>query len=228
MSELSRQLKQLDKELLALDDDEAMVLSELDGFIAGLLVCPEMIMPGEWLPLVWGRPEDEEPCFDSLDHFNRVLGLVMAHYNRVAETLFEHPERYAPLFDEIVRPHEIVWEVWIEGFEKAIALRPQAWRAFHEADPQAARAMSGLLTLADVARQDPRFSESEIEALSATGHEFIGDWVVALNRWRLDSPAASSRPTPAAPPKPSSGKAGRNDPCPCGSGKKYKKCCGLN
>jgi preprotein translocase subunit SecA len=22
------------------------------------------------------------------------------------------------------------------------------------------------------------------------------------------------------------GKIGRNDPCPCGSGKKYKKCCG--
>ena len=25
-----------------------------------------------------------------------------------------------------------------------------------------------------------------------------------------------------------SGKVGRNDPCPCGSGKKYKKCCGAN
>jgi SWIM/SEC-C metal-binding protein len=23
-------------------------------------------------------------------------------------------------------------------------------------------------------------------------------------------------------------KIGRNDPCPCGSGKKYKKCCGTN
>jgi hypothetical protein len=23
-------------------------------------------------------------------------------------------------------------------------------------------------------------------------------------------------------------KVNRNDPCPCGSGKKYKKCCGLN
>ena len=23
-------------------------------------------------------------------------------------------------------------------------------------------------------------------------------------------------------------KVGRNDPCPCGSGKKYKKCCGFN
>jgi uncharacterized protein YecA (UPF0149 family) len=25
-----------------------------------------------------------------------------------------------------------------------------------------------------------------------------------------------------------SAKIGRNDPCPCGSGKKYKKCCGVN
>ncbi len=29
------------------------------------------------------------------------------------------------------------------------------------------------------------------------------------------------------PPRPiRSEKVGRNDPCPCGSGKKYKKCCG--
>ncbi len=29
-----------------------------------------------------------------------------------------------------------------------------------------------------------------------------------------------------APAKPQAAKVGRNDPCPCGSGKKYKKCCG--
>ena len=30
------------------------------------------------------------------------------------------------------------------------------------------------------------------------------------------------------PPKPLvAEKVGRNDPCPCGSGKKYKKCCGV-
>ena len=28
------------------------------------------------------------------------------------------------------------------------------------------------------------------------------------------------------PEKSLSAKVGRNDPCPCGSGKKYKKCCG--
>jgi SEC-C motif-containing protein len=31
--------------------------------------------------------------------------------------------------------------------------------------------------------------------------------------------------TPTAPVKRESPKIGRNDPCPCGSGKKYKKCC---
>jgi len=35
------------------------------------------------------------------------------------------------------------------------------------------------------------------------------------------SPAAPATPTRYSPPKP-----GRNDPCPCGSGKKFKKCCG--
>jgi preprotein translocase subunit SecA len=33
-------------------------------------------------------------------------------------------------------------------------------------------------------------------------------------------------PNPAFVNYPSSMKVGRNDPCPCGSGKKYKKCCG--
>ncbi|MBU1213526.1 MAG: SEC-C domain-containing protein, partial [Alphaproteobacteria bacterium] len=33
---------------------------------------------------------------------------------------------------------------------------------------------------------------------------------------------------PLTSPLAQSTKVGRNDPCPCGSGKKYKKCCGLN
>jgi len=37
--------------------------------------------------------------------------------------------------------------------------------------------------------------------------------------WDEGEPGPVSAPAPAA-------KAGRNDPCPCGSGKKYKKCCG--
>jgi len=39
--------------------------------------------------------------------------------------------------------------------------------------------------------------------------------------WRYVSGEADARPDPAA-----MARAGRNDPCPCGSGKKFKKCHG--
>lgn len=44
-------------------------------------------------------------------------------------------------------------------------------------------------------------------------------WIVAGLHWLLGD-RANSRPRPAA-----TGPPGRNDPCPCGSGRKYKKCC---
>jgi hypothetical protein len=41
--------------------------------------------------------------------------------------------------------------------------------------------------------------------------------VQAMREW-----PGSSAPAPGPPPR----RVGRNDPCPCGSGKKYKHCCG--
>jgi uncharacterized protein len=225
MSGLSRHLKQLDEELLALGE-ETMLLEELDGFIAGLLVCPDLIKPGEWLPIIWNRDSPhQQPAFDNLDHVNRVLALVMEHYNDVARTLMEPPGRYSPLFAIDKRNDDILWELWIEGFEKAIALRPTSWKALLDADVDTAAAMRGMLMLADIARGDKQVKDGDI--LSAAAPDKIADWVVTLNEWRLANyqpiPGVHSKGAPA-PTK----KVGRNDPCPCGSGKKYKKCCGLN
>jgi preprotein translocase subunit SecA len=48
----------------------------------------------------------------------------------------------------------------------------------------------------------------------------------ARRRKRIPDPAADARPRIAFPPSGlATGRVGRNDPCPCGSGKKYKKCC---
>ena len=225
MSGLSRRLKQLDEELLALGE-ETMLLEELDGFIAGLLVCPELIKPGDWLPIVWNRDRaDQQPVFEDLGHVNRVLGLVMEHYNDVARTLMENPDRYSPLFAIDKRNDDVLWELWIEGFEKAVALRPAAWKAFLDADGDTVAAMSGMLMLADIARGDEEVKDRD--TASATAPDRIADWVVNLNEWRL----ANYQPTQSIDPRGGSAsrkKVGRNDPCPCGSGKKYKKCCGLN
>ncbi len=46
-------------------------------------------------------------------------------------------------------------------------------------------------------------------------------------KWRYVDGEFIEEEQPAAPvPPPTPKKVGRNDPCPCGSGKKYKKCCG--
>jgi uncharacterized protein len=166
MPKPTRYLKQLEDELIALGDD-AMLLEELDGFIAGLLICPELIKPSEWLPVVWGSEGEDEPAFDSRDHPNRVLGLVMEHYNDVPRTLIERPDRYDPLFVVDKRRNEILWEIWVAGFEKAVKLRPAAWQKLLTADHETAQAMSGLLTLADVDRRDSRFTPEQLDALTA-------------------------------------------------------------
>ncbi|MGA3042391.1 MAG: SEC-C metal-binding domain-containing protein [Bryobacteraceae bacterium] len=36
---------------------------------------------------------------------------------------------------------------------------------------------------------------------------------------------AVASPTPPSTPKPSAAQPGRNQPCPCGSGRKFKRCC---
>jgi preprotein translocase subunit SecA len=41
-------------------------------------------------------------------------------------------------------------------------------------------------------------------------------------------PTQATAPQPAGQPAKTKQTVGRNDPCPCGSGKKYKKCCGRN
>lgn len=222
-------LKHLEDELLALSED-TMLLEELDGFIAGLLVCPDLIKPGEWLPIVWDRDgEDSQPVFADLDHANKVLGLIMEHYNSVARTLMKSPSRYSPLFPIDDRNGDILWELWIEGFDKAVKLRPAAWQNLLNADAETATAIRGMTTLAEIACADRAMPQIDRDAATTTAPQNIARWVVTLNTWRITNyrPPAAASPWPPSSFR-SANKAGRNDTCPCGSGKKYKKCCGLN
>jgi uncharacterized protein len=222
-------LRQLKNELLDLDD-EAMLIEELDGFVAGIVCCPEPIRPSEWLSVVWGRTEENSAAvFETVEHANKVISLVMGHYNHVAVTLSKTPHRYSPLFAEDDRNGDILWEIWIEGFEKAMKLRPTAWLPLLEADAEISDAVRGLLTLTETARRDERVSKIRREELQDIAHELIGPWVIAINEWRMENYSPDTGKSASLPASHSPfGKVGRNEPCPCGSGKKYKKCCGLN
>ena len=60
MPKASRQFERLEWELLGLGE-KAMLLEELDGFVAGVIVCPDLMKRSEWLPFVWGTEGGEAP-----------------------------------------------------------------------------------------------------------------------------------------------------------------------
>jgi uncharacterized protein len=226
MANLSSKLKKLDRALLDLPSDDAMTLSEFDGFCAGLLVCPDLIMPGEWLSRVWGEDPDGAPVFDDANDARRLIGMLTDHYNDMATILLRGQGHYAAIYDVDTRHDEALWEVWVEGFEAAMRLRPDSWHAIvRDTDEEAVAAFSFMVALIDIAHRESELSTDSIEEITHSAHEIIPGLVEALYDWRLrqDQGALATRRPAAA-----RGKTGRNDPCPCGSGKKYKKCCGLN
>ncbi|MBP1807761.1 UPF0149 family protein [Rubellimicrobium aerolatum] len=149
--------------------DDVMLLSELDGFLAGVAVCPELIMPGEWLEVVWG---EDGPVFTSERQASGVLGLIIGHYNDILRQL-NTPGRYAPLLEQD-RDGSPLWELWASGFAKAVALRPDAWADFTISEgPAVHRAMAFFRKLDELANQPgDQFTEMD-NALDAVAPELI-------------------------------------------------------
>jgi uncharacterized protein len=226
MRGLSRTERQLEKALRELNE-EAMLLGELDGFIAGILVCPELILPSDWMPLVWNHEGNPDGVFRDLAHANKVMGLVMDHYNNAAYALFERPGNYLPYITVDTPSGDILWPLWMQGFDTAVKMRPDAWLPLMAADTRTTQAWRGLMKLVELGCTPIHVSD-EYDALTAGAPEKITGWVLDLNDWRHANyqPPATLRREPD--PLWASSKVGRNDPCPCGSGKKYKKCCGMN
>lgn len=231
MSEQIGDWDELEQALLDLGD-QVMVLEELDGFIAGLLVCPELIPGGEWIATAFGFTDRQSP-FRDIDHANAMLALVQDYYNSVVVTLMESPEDYQPLLPVDESNGDVIWELWIDGFAAAVDLRPEAWNGLLESEGEPATAMTGLMLLIEIARgeqqtddEDPQVAE-DIEAVSSHASDFIRHAIITLHEHRLATyrpPSFADQPNPFA----RTPKVGRNDPCPCGSGRKYKRCCGAN
>jgi len=74
-------LDRLDEFLMSdLVGDDAMTLSTLDGYLTGIAIGPELVMPSEWLPQVWG---ETYPSFEDGQEAQEITGLIMARYNQI-------------------------------------------------------------------------------------------------------------------------------------------------
>jgi uncharacterized protein len=139
-------LEALDRYLMSdRSPDDCMMLSDLDGFLTGVVISPELIPPSEWLPVIWGG---EEPEFESMNQMQTIIGTIMAHYDEIATCFLTDPDEFVPIFLENPQGDQIVTD-WAAGFLDAIELRRKAWEPLFHHRP-ASILLDPLLILGDI------------------------------------------------------------------------------
>ncbi|MGE0665033.1 MAG: UPF0149 family protein [Sphingomonadales bacterium] len=197
-----------------------MLLDEFDGFVAGLLVCPEYVPPEEWVPKAVGIFEADAP--DRIVD-PQLRSLLIAHYDDVRHDLSDGQTLYQPVFSEDPRSGEILWELWAEGFAAAFFARGDSWLSIlDEGDTEASAALSLLVSLAATATGTAEPGEEAPKGLIEIAHDIIPGCIETLFLHKMAHGGIGNRLQFVRPGR----KIGRNEPCLCGSGKKYKKCCG--
>ena len=203
---------------------ECMDLSTLDGFLTGLVIGPDTIPPSQWLPAVWGETKTDKMVWESEKELERVMGLVMRLYNSVAQDFMIDPPDFNPLFRiNTATDEEItVIDEWCWGFMRAVDLAPDSWQPLFEDEQQKAGifpiSLHGTEKGWKLLEEDPKISkvahEEWVAMLPAAVREIYEFWLPLRRAEAQVSHVAMSQ------------KVGRNESCPCGSGKKFKKCHG--
>ena len=212
------QLELLGELLNQLESDDAMDLEELDGFFAALHCAPEMVMPSEYLPSIIGDHE-----FSDLQAAQLFLDLLTRHWNAVGAA-FRADNVFVPFLLED-EDGMAFGNNWALGFLRGMDIRPDSWHVIMQDESQADLFVP-IYALANELNPEPELRpfkepltieqrEKLLLGLSEAVTE-IYDFLAPDRLSRIPAPIANIREP----------KIGRNDPCYCGSGKKYKKCCG--
>ncbi|MGN6153691.1 MAG: UPF0149 family protein [Lysobacteraceae bacterium] len=204
-------------------------LEALDGFLSALAVGPEDVPADEWQPVVWGG---KPPRWDDAAEAADVAGLLASHQamvvQRVRHGADDLPDALAPLLwlPEDPSEHEDddldVGRDWAYGFFRAVELREAAWEAWLDEHDWIDEIFGMLDRLAsgEVLGEDPTAEPTPLEYRERLGIVMeLPDMLADLHHHRIDALTPRTPIRREATPE-------RNDPCPCGSGKKYKKCHG--
>ncbi len=210
-------------EFLRSSKGHAMNLEELDGFFAALIAGPEVVPPSEYLPELFGGKMSETAAFETLDQARDILGLIMRHWNSIARTLDGGDVHLPILFEDA--NGQCQGNDWARGFMRGMHMRREAWAEVLNDDEECGWILP-VLMLYHEHDEDPELRPEPIgpEKRDEIIVQMAAGIVKAHRYFRSDrqpQPSPSSARSPDPRPK-----AGRNDRCPCGSGKKYKRCCG--
>ncbi|MEP7138249.1 MAG: UPF0149 family protein, partial [Caldimonas sp.] len=222
------EFRELDELLASVPEPlEPLDVVMLDGFLCGVIVQPRLVDAAEWLPFVfdagghrWGEAEPSaeqrrarELILRRHSALNRSIAEFGAFDPYVLESVPEEGDGAAP-----VDPVRDALSPWISGFAQALQLLPGLGAL---GDPEVDSVLSELVRFlpddASVETAPSVPASGSAPSLDAAIGALVAEIanlydVTAPLRYKVDT---LRRDAP---------KVGRNDPCPCGSGRKFKQC----
>ena len=208
---------------------------ELQGFLFTVVSAPERIPPSDWLPIVFS---DQEVDYASRDEAQEILGQIMVLYNTVNAAVMDAPTLLpadCPLQDDVLANFEDAAPMaqWSRGFLLGHQWLEELWKE-HLPEELAEELAATLMTLtffssralAEAFVAENTGEEQSLETAAATIHGILPRAVAQYAHMGRSIAAVLMEHDAEAPEPTRTTKVGRNAPCPCGSGKKYKRCCG--
>jgi uncharacterized protein len=221
----------------------------VDGCFTALIAGPRAVTPEEWLPAMLG--EAFERAFADPPSAEQALRALMDRWHQIAheldaQALVDQADslRLAPLlidWDDSIRREAVsqglisaerveeelaIGAVWAVGFLDAVRAFANEWQAERiQADDRAWLDL-GLATVRALtlpAAELAAFMAAQYPDQTLSRDELVDEACFAVQDLRMFW--IDNAPKPAT--RRAEQKPGRNNPCPCGSGKKYKKCHGL-
>jgi uncharacterized protein len=197
------------------DEEEIRFSCWIDGLTAAAAVGPRGVTMAEWMACVWRGIEDAP---ENADLRAPVESTLSAMWSQTVEVMRTDPSWYTPRFMDLDDQLPGA-RIWADGFRAVMSLRPAVWQAL-VADPENGGNVVSIVLLSLDDAELVRFMQSDRPGQLLNAAELrqeladeVADAVVGIHRHfhGRHSPPAQA--------------VGRNAPCPCGSGRKYKKCC---
>ena len=195
---------------------DPMPLDMLQGFLCGVASAPEAIGPDSWLPWALGIEQWPDTRPGASDWYDLVI-----RYQLQQVPSLEGREDAALVFYEETPGVSNRFEHWCIGFLDGLGLAEVSIDQL--GDPEELdELLFPIEVLGDALEEHDRakFNEAEWAALLADCEAEL--WPAVLDTYKYGN-ALRGRPVTM---KRSAPKTGRNEPCHCGSGKKYKNCHG--
>ena len=213
--------------------DEAMDIETVDGYFSALHCAPTMVSMGLVIDNVLGGASESAAGEASADAVTECIALLMRHWNAIGAGLSgsraDDPDTFhmPVLFEDdagVVRGYD-----WAVGFWRGMRHDFVAWKDLID-DPDHGGAVLPMMALAHEHDPDPALrpapfgnDERRVDIVTHmcaglhSAYRYFAEQRRQLAQEMRHGAQTIVRDEP---------KVGRNDPCPCGSGRKYKRCHG--